>query len=62
MTLFDYFDSQIPDYYDTMYMDGYSPERILYAAHKSLMKRIEAQREAANKVDEIKITTEIKRR
>jgi len=26
----------VPDYYPTMYMDGYTPEQILYAHHKMM--------------------------
>ena len=27
-----------PDYYPSMYLDGYSPEEILNAAHRTMMK------------------------
>ena len=52
----------IPEYYDTMYMDGYEPWEILEAVHKR-MRRMLAEREAEqNSVDEVKITSVIKRR
>ena len=28
MTLFDYYNSRLPDYYDTMYQDGYTPQEV----------------------------------
>ncbi len=30
---------RIPDYYDTMYLDGYEPWEIIEAAHNSIMKQ-----------------------
>ena len=66
MTLFDYYDSKIPDYYPTMYMDGYTPEQIMYAAHKK-MQRMYEEREAAkraeaeaNETPNVKIISEVK--
>ena len=37
MTLVDYYDRQIPEYYPTMYMDGYTPEQILHAVHRKMV-------------------------
>lgn len=52
----------IPEYYDTMYMDGYEPWEIMEAVHKR-MRRIVAEREAEdNSVSEVKITSVIKKR
>lgn len=34
--MFEWYDKQIPDYYSTMYMDGYTPQQILYAAHRKM--------------------------
>ena len=45
MEFHDYYD-RIPEYYPTMYMDGYTPTEILYATHK-LMNRQFAEQEAA---------------
>ena len=54
--------SPIPEYYDTMYMDGYEPWEIMEAVHKR-MRRIVAEREAEdNSVSEVKITSVIKKR
>ena len=66
MTLFDYCDSKIPDYYDTMYMDGYTPEQIRYAAHRKMVreyrerqaaKRAEAE---AKEIPNVKVISEVK--
>lgn len=66
MTLFNEYDRSIPDYYDTMYMDGYTPEQIMYAAHKK-MQRMYEEREAAkraeaeaNETPNVKIISEVK--
>ena len=66
MTLFEYYDRKIPDYYPTMYLDGYSPEQIMYAAHRKIRKEYE-EREArrlaeaeANEIPEVKITSEVR--
>ena len=36
----DYFDNpdHLPDYYDTLYLDGFEPWQILEAAHRTLYK------------------------
>ena len=36
MTLSDYYLRDVPDYYDWMYLDGYTPEQIMYAKHKQM--------------------------
>ena len=33
------FDKKLPEYYPTMYLDGYTPEEILHAMRKSMMKK-----------------------
>lgn len=33
------FDKKLPDYYPTMHLDGYTPEEILQAIRKSMLKR-----------------------
>ena len=45
MTISDYWNSQLPDYYDTMYLDGYTPQQILQALRNTERKKYEAQRE-----------------
>ena len=37
----------LPDYYDTMYLDGYTPEQILEAQHRSMGKKYRQKREEA---------------
>ena len=37
--MFEEYDKKIPDYYPTMYMDGYTPEQILHAAKRGIMQR-----------------------
>ena len=46
MTLFDYYDSKIPDYYPTMYMDGFTPEEIMYAAKRQMYRQIQERKDA----------------
>ena len=36
--LSDYYD-KLPDYYPTMYLDGYTPEQIMYAAKHGMLQR-----------------------
>ena len=65
MGIFEYYDRQIPDYYPTMYRDGYSPEQIMYAAHRKLRRECEAREAAkraeaeANEIPEVKITSKV---
>ena len=47
MTLVDDNFKNVPDYYDWMYLDGYTPEEILYAFHRK-MDREQEEREALN--------------
>ena len=37
---------KIPDYYDTMYLDGYKPYEIVEAAHRAIYKHYMATRES----------------
>lgn len=56
MTTNDYLNINIPNYYPTMYMDGYSPTQILFAHRRMMLQEFEEQ----NKIHEIKITNEVK--
>ena len=56
MTLLDYYDSQIPDYYDGMYLDGHTPEQILYSLRRGMV----ADQEERQTVNEIKIKSEVR--
>ena len=66
MSLMDHYFRNVPEYYDTMYMDGYTPEQIMHAAHKK-MQRLYEEREAAkrakaeeNEISNVKIISEVK--
>lgn len=52
----------IPEYYDTMYMDGYEPWEIMEAVHKRMTRMAKERETEKNRVDEIKITSVIKKR
>ena len=47
MTLYKDYNKNIPEYYNTMYMDGYSPEQILHAARRKMIQNFEDRQEAA---------------
>lgn len=40
------FGRRIPEYYDTMYLDGYTPYEILHATRKKMYKDYQAREEA----------------
>jgi len=56
MTLFDQYDSKIPDYYNGMYLDGYKPHEILHAVRRKMVQQNEEQGD----VGEFKIVSEVK--
>lgn len=56
MSLIDYMTRKTPDYYPSVYLDGYSPQEILFAARRSMLNRIEESRQ----VDVIRIISEVK--
>ena len=66
MTLFEYYNRRIPEYYDWMYLDGYEPWEILEAKHRSMKRayceKIAAEQAAAeeNEVWNVKVTSEVK--
>ena len=66
MSLMNHYFRDVPDYYDTMYMDGYSPEQILHAAHQTMIRQYEARKAAqraaaeANEIPNVKIISEVK--
>lgn len=55
MLLSEYLNRKLPDYYNSMFLDGFSPAEIKEAHHKTMMKQY-AER---NKTDEIIISSEI---
>ena len=38
MTMIDYMNRKLTDYYDTMFMDGFMPHEILAAAHQTMRR------------------------
>ena len=54
MTLFDYYESSVPEYRKTMYLDGYAPYQILHAAHRSILDN-----EEENDGYQITVTSEV---
>ena len=38
MTLSDYWNNKLPDYYPTMYLDGYTPEQVMQAFRNTQRK------------------------
>ena len=60
MTLESYRSREIPEYYDWMYLDGFTPDEILYALHKKMNRQQAEQEELADSVDSIKIKSEVK--
>ena len=61
MTMAEYCNRQIPEYYPTMYMDGYEPYQILHALHRKMIRdyeqREEAKRKAKEEADNVVIPT-----
>ena len=35
---------RIPDYYPTMYMDGFTPQQVMYAAKRQMYQQIQARK------------------
>ena len=66
MSLLNNYYKNVPEYYKTMYMDGYSPEQILHAAHQTMVREYEARKAAqraeaeANEIPNVKIISEVK--
>lgn len=60
MTLENYHFREIPEYYDWMYLDGFTPDEILYALYKKMNRQQAEQEELADSVDSVKIKSEVK--
>lgn len=56
MTIEEYYTRKIPEYYPTMYLDGYTPQEIFIALHKSTLNEYQD----SQRVNEVKITSEVK--
>lgn len=52
----------VPDYYSTMYKDGYSPNEILMAKRKTMLKDYmdRQEQESESVSEEVKIQSEVK--
>ena len=48
MSIAEQYDRQIPEYYPTMYMDGYQPHQILHAVHRQMLREHYERKEADN--------------
>ena len=63
MSLIDNHFRHVPEYYDWMYLDGFTPEEIMYALRKKMNREI-AEREASGETppsfDAVKINSEVK--
>ena len=57
MSLIDEYFKNVPEYYDTMYADGFTPEQILYAKRRQINEALEDDADD----DEITITTELRK-
>ena len=60
MTTAEYWNQHIPEYYPTMYQDGYTPSEILTAAHKRLLQMRQAQAEYPQRIH-ITVETKVKK-
>ena len=56
MTLSDFYNRTVPNYYSTMHQDGYSAVQILMANRRRMLDQIEEKQS----VDEIKIISEVR--
>ena len=57
MTIYDKYNESIPEYYNSMYLDGYSPEQILQAAHNKIIQNYEERQE--DTVPEVSVVSEV---
>ena len=44
MNIEDYYYRKVPEYYHYMYLDGYTPDEIMYAARKKMNREFEEQK------------------
>lgn len=61
MTISDYINRKIPEYYDTMHLDGFTPQEILAALHKKMIQQYgSADQQTPDPFQNINIKSEIK--
>ena len=58
MTLTEYNSRKIPPYYDTMYLDGYTPQEIYQAHRKRMIDELTEKEE----IPTVEIVSEIKKK
>ena len=58
MTFKGYYTDELPSYYSTMYLDGYTPAQILEARHQSMYE--ELTQDADTEGYEVHITSEVR--
>ena len=44
MSLLEQHNRRIPDYYPTMYLDGFTPEVVMYAAKRQMYRQIQERK------------------
>ncbi len=49
MNMIDFLDRQVPDYYPSMYLDGYTPDQI-YASYRKMLREMYSQEEPAQNI------------
>lgn len=60
MTYYEYLYRKVPEYYPTMYQDGFTPDEILHALRRKMMRQYEERMTAETEIGEFKITSEVK--
>lgn len=60
MTVYNLYGQTTPEYYPEMYKDGYSLTTILDALHEKFIREYEERELEKQRVDSIKITSEVK--
>ena len=51
---------RLPEYYDTMYLDGYSGDEVYVAFHRSMQKRVSEMQAEKEDITNINMKSEIK--
>lgn len=60
MTLYEYQMRKVPESYHEMYLDGFTPEEILFAQRRSLMQSLAKEQSINYDFAEIKIGSEVR--
>ena len=58
MSVAENYNKNIPEYYDTMYLDGYTPQEIYQAFHKKMIDELTEKEE----IPIVEIVSEIKKK